>query len=143
MADFCSTRINNRIRVAANVSVQVCQNLSPDPSPIRAMIAQGIGQGHWMGGDRVHGPAFRWSVNDRDCFAKVLQDVGVNLLRPRTYFRHVYTPLCTKSIIVDTPGWRPAHLATPDYRNASRSSIPLSDDAENVQAPRCRALTDP
>lgn len=80
------------------------------------------------GGVMVSLISIQWSAIDRDPFDQfglVPEDFDVILLRSKTHFRHVYTPLCEDILIVDTPDWGPANVTTLPYEYADRGSFPF------------------
>ncbi len=80
------------------------------------------------GGVMVSLISIQWSAIDRDCFDQfglVPEDFDVILLRSKTHFRHVYTPMCEDILIVDTPDWGPADVTTLPYEYADRGSFPF------------------
>jgi microcystin degradation protein MlrC len=85
-----------------------------------------------IGGVLVSLISVQWSAIDLDCFGQFdldPADFRYVLLRSKTHFRHVYEPLCEAVVIIDTPDWGPADLATLPYRYASRDAYPLRDAA--------------
>lgn len=80
------------------------------------------------GGVMVSLISIQWSAIDRDCFDQFglkPEDFDIILLRSKTHFRHVYTPMCEDILIVDTPDWGPADVTTLPYEYADRSSFPF------------------
>ena len=72
--------------------------------------------------------SIQWSAIDRDCFDQFglkPEDFDIILLRSKTHFRHVYTPMCEDILIVDTPDWGPADVTTLPYEYADRASFPF------------------
>jgi len=72
--------------------------------------------------------SIQWSAIDRDPFDQfnlAPEDFDIILLRSKTHFRHVYTPLCEDILIVDTPDWGPADVTTLPYEFADRRSFPF------------------
>ena len=73
--------------------------------------------------------SIQWSAIDRDPFDQFdlkPEDFAIILLRSKTHFRHVYTPLCEDILIVDTPDWGPADVTTLPYEFADRKSFPFA-----------------
>lgn len=80
------------------------------------------------GGVMVSLISIQWSAIDRDCFDQFglkPKDFDIILLRSKTHFRHVYTPMCEDILIVDTPDWGPADVTTLPYEYADRASFPF------------------
>jgi microcystin degradation protein MlrC len=72
--------------------------------------------------------SIQWSAIDRDPFDQfglAPEDFDIILLRSKTHFRHIYTPLCEDILIVDTPDWGPADVTTLPYAYADRGSFPF------------------
>jgi microcystin degradation protein MlrC len=72
----------------------------------------------------------QWSAIDLDCFIEfdlAPNDFDFILLRSKTHFRHVYEPLCEDIVIIDTPDWGPADVASLPYTHANRSAFPLNE----------------
>ena len=72
----------------------------------------------------------QWSAIDRDpfdAFGLKPEDFDIILLRSKTHFRHVYTPMCEDILIVDTPDWGPADITSLPYEYANRASFPFVD----------------
>jgi len=72
----------------------------------------------------------QWSAIDRDPFDQFgfdPMDFRFILLRSKTHFRHVYTPLSAGIVIIDTPDWGPADLPSLPYRFAPKDAFPLAD----------------
>ncbi|HKK29348.1 MAG TPA: M81 family metallopeptidase, partial [Alphaproteobacteria bacterium] len=70
----------------------------------------------------------QWSAIDRDPFDQFglkPEDFDIILLRSKTHFRHVYTPMCEDILIVDTPDWGPADVTMLPYEYADRASFPF------------------
>jgi microcystin degradation protein MlrC len=81
------------------------------------------------GGIMVSLISVQWSAIDRDPFDQfglAPEDFDLILLRSKTHFRHIYTPLCEDILIVDTPDWGPADVTTLPYEYADRTSFPFS-----------------
>lgn len=81
------------------------------------------------GGVMVSLISVQWSAIDRDPFDQfglVPEDFDVILLRSKTHFRHIYTPMCEDILIVDTPDWGPADVTALPYEYADRSSFPFT-----------------
>jgi len=81
------------------------------------------------GGVTVSLISVQWSAIDRDPFdpfGLAPQDFDIILLRSKTHFRHVYTPMCEDILIVDTPDWGPADVTALPYEYADRRSFPLA-----------------
>ena len=81
------------------------------------------------GGVMVSLISIQWSAIDRDPFDQfglVPEDFDIILLRSKTHFRHVYTPMCEDILIVDTPDWGPADVTALPYEYADRSSFPFT-----------------
>ena len=81
------------------------------------------------GGVMVSLISVQWSAIDRDPFDQfglAPEDFDVILLRSKTHFRHVYTPMCEDILIVDTPDWGPADVTTLPYEYADRTSFPFT-----------------
>jgi microcystin degradation protein MlrC len=55
------------------------------------------------------------------------EDFDVILLRSKTHFRAVYTPIAKEIVIVDTPDWGPADLSTLHYRHVRKGVFPITD----------------
>jgi len=65
---------------------------------------------------------------DLDPFTQFGYDIDnfdIVLLRSKTHFRAVYEDIAEAIIVVDTPDWGPADLATLPYRNARAGLFPL------------------
>jgi microcystin degradation protein MlrC len=80
------------------------------------------------GGVMVSLISVQWSAIDRDPFDQfglTPEDFDIILLRSKTHFRHIYTPMCEDILIVDTPDWGPADVTTLPYEFADRSSFPF------------------
>lgn len=80
------------------------------------------------GGIMVSLISVQWSAIDRDPFDQFglkPEDFDVILLRSKTHFRHIYTPLCEDILIVDTPDWGPADVTALPYEFADRTSFPF------------------
>jgi microcystin degradation protein MlrC len=70
------------------------------------------------------------SAIDMDCFSQFNldpDDFDYILLRSKTHFRHVFEPLCDAIVIIDTPDWGPADVATLPYEYADRALFPLGE----------------
>jgi microcystin degradation protein MlrC len=82
-----------------------------------------------IGGIMVSLISVQWSAIDLDCFSKfdlAPEQFDYVVLRSKTHFRHVYEPLCSAIVIIDTPDWGPAELSTLPYQYAPQESFPLS-----------------
>lgn len=81
------------------------------------------------GGVMVSLISVQWSAIDRDPFDQFglkPEDFDIILLRSKTHFRHIYTPMCEDILIVDTPDWGPADVTTLPYEYADRTSFPFT-----------------
>ena len=73
------------------------------------------------------------SAIDLDALAQFGVDIDAQdilLLRSKTHFRAVYEPLAAAIVIVDTPDWGTADLASLPYRHAPAGIFPLARDAD-------------
>ena len=80
------------------------------------------------GGVMVSLISIQWSAIDRDPFDQFglkPEDFDIILLRSKTHFRHVYTPMCEDILIVDTPDWGPADVTALPYEFADTRSFPF------------------
>ncbi|MSO77246.1 MAG: M81 family peptidase [Alphaproteobacteria bacterium] len=81
------------------------------------------------GGILISVVSVQWSAIDRDCFDQFglrPEDFAFILLRSKTHFREVYTPLAEAIIIIDTPDWGPADLKTLPYRHIPPGVFPVT-----------------
>ena len=81
------------------------------------------------GGIVISVVSVQWSAIDRDCFDQFGFDPGdfkYVLLRSKTHFREVWTPLAEEIVIIDTPDWGPADLATLPYRHIPPGVFPVT-----------------
>jgi microcystin degradation protein MlrC len=136
----------------AEIDLQLCGKSSPQAGEPLAVRAKTLWAGEktitvtgplYTGGRFNLGPAavldlgggiivslisIQWSAIDRDpfdAFGLKPEDFDIILLRSKTHFRHVYTPLCEDILIVDTPDWGPADVTTLPYEYADRGSFPF------------------
>lgn len=82
-----------------------------------------------LGGIVVSIVSVQWSAIDLDCFHQFgfdPADFRFVLLRSKTHFRHVYEPLSAEIVIIDTPDWGPADLATLPYRHIPDGVFPVT-----------------
>jgi microcystin degradation protein MlrC len=82
------------------------------------------------GGILISVVSVQWSAIDLDCFHQFglkPKDFSFILLRSKTHFREVYTPLAETIIIIDTPDWGPADLKTLPYRNIPPGVFPVTE----------------
>ncbi|MEQ9641558.1 MAG: M81 family metallopeptidase [Alphaproteobacteria bacterium] len=88
-----------------------------------------------IGGVLVSVISTQWSAIDLDCFTQFdlkPGDFDVILLRSKTHFREIYEPMCAEVVIVDTPDWGPAELATLPYEYLPAGTYPVSAKPETT-----------